>query len=227
MLSAWKCLLPLPLLVFLTVAIATKYLFSVCTKVLSVILLKVSGVIHLIFSHGSHQVPNLFQIYALMLFFFDSSSQTLVPKSNWQGLLVFCTSSYIVCFPKSLYSFSWHKIISWPLKQHQEQMTWWQQLVWHQERQHQEPWQEQRTLLVAVPSLCHKANLLLAVLCEGGSSGLINSVSISLHGSSYLKKGKRMKAIFFPALLQNVWELLCRFLFLNGSHAVLYTDQPQ
>lgn len=46
-------------------------------------------------------------------------------------------------------------------------------------------------------SLHHKANMLLAFLCEGGSSGLINSVSISLHGSSYLKKGKGMKAIFF------------------------------
>lgn len=46
-------------------------------------------------------------------------------------------------------------------------------------------------------SLRHKANMQLAFLCEGGSSGLVNSVSISLHGSSYLKKGERMKAIFF------------------------------
>lgn len=36
-------------------------------------------------------------------FFHYSSSQPLVPVSNWQGLLVFCTSSYKVCFPKLLY----------------------------------------------------------------------------------------------------------------------------
>lgn len=50
-------------------------------------------------------------------------------------------------------------------------------------------------------SLRHKANMQLAFLCEGGSSGLINSVSISLHGSSYLKKGERMKAFFFFSCL--------------------------
>lgn len=91
-------------------AIATKHLFALNTKVLSVILLKNSGVIHLTFSHGSHQVRKLFQTYALMLYFFffffgrGSSSQPLVPMSNWQDLLVFCTSSYRVCFPKLLYS---------------------------------------------------------------------------------------------------------------------------
>lgn len=36
--------------------------------------------------------------------------------------------------------------------------------------------------------LCQKANLLLAFLCEGGSSGLINSVSASFYVSSYLEK---------------------------------------
>lgn len=89
-------------------AVATKCLFALDIKVLSVILLKISDTIHLTFSHGSHQVQNLFQTYALMLYFFFfcrcSSSQPLVPMSNWQGLLVFCTSSYRVCFPKLLYS---------------------------------------------------------------------------------------------------------------------------
>lgn len=87
-------------------AITTKYLFALITKVLSVILLKISGVIHLTFSHGSHQVRNLFQLMPLCFTFFPcrcSSSQPSVPMSNWQGLLVFCTSSYRVCFPKVLY----------------------------------------------------------------------------------------------------------------------------
>jgi len=61
------------------------------------------------------------------------------------------------------------------------------------------------TLCVGTLSLHHKASLHLAFLCDGGSFGLINSVSISLHGSSYLKKGKRIKANF-SALLQNVFE---------------------
>lgn len=92
-------------------AIETKYLFALDTNVLSVILFKVSGVTHLTFSHVSHQVWNLFQTYALTRFCFVwfffchySSSQPLVPMSNWQGLLVFCISSYRVCFPKLLYS---------------------------------------------------------------------------------------------------------------------------
>lgn len=87
--------------------IVTKYLLALDSKVLSVILLKISSVIHLTFCHGSHQFWNLFQTYALMLFllFFChySFSQPLVPASNWQGLLVFCSSSYRVCFPKLLH----------------------------------------------------------------------------------------------------------------------------
>lgn len=68
-------------------------------------------------------------------------------------------------------------------------------------------------------SLRHKANMLRALACEGGSSGFINSVSISLHGNSYLKKGKRIKAIFLyifkmylnPAMQVSVAEVLCKW----------------
>lgn len=75
-------------------------------------------------------------------------------------------------------------------------------------------------------SLCHKANMLSAFLCEGGSSGLINSVSISLHGNPYLKKRKRMKAIFYvffkmhlsPAMQVSVTEVLCKW----NPHTSLY-----
>lgn len=185
-------------------AIATKHLFALNTKVLSVILLKTSGVIHLTFSHGSHQVRKLFQTYALMLYFFfflvvvpllSPWCQWVIGRIYWSSALAVTGFAFPNCFIPLLAQDS---VYPWPraqsAAQHQQQAPRWQQPVWHQKRQHQEPQQEQGTLFVL--SLRHKANMLSAFVCEGGTSGLINSVSISLHGNSYLKKEKRMKAIF-------------------------------